>query len=64
MMNKARSMKIRSMVPFLFLTLAFFLVGCSPEVGSDAWCKEMKDADKTDWSGNDIAAFAKSCVFK
>ena len=64
MMSQIRSMKACSMVSFLFLVLAVFLAACSPEVGSDAWCKKMKETDKAEWSGSDAAAFAKNCVFK
>lgn len=46
------------------LGLAFLLSGCSPEVGSDAWCTKMKEKPKGDWSTNEVADYAKSCVFK
>ena len=38
------------------------LAGRAPEVGSEAWCKEMKAKPKGEWTGNDAAEFAKSCV--
>ena len=37
---------------------------CAPEVGSDAWCEDMADKPKGDWSTNEALAFAESCVFK
>jgi len=40
------------------------LTACAPEVGSDAWCAEMKEKPKADWTTNQTADFAKSCVFK
>jgi hypothetical protein len=40
------------------------LTGCAPEVGSERWCKKMRDVPKSDWSTNDATAYAKSCVFK
>lgn len=44
----------------------FMIVGtvsaCSPEVGSDEWCADMKEKPKGDWSGNEAADFAKHCV--
>ena len=46
--------------------LAFGMVGlsaCSPEVGSKEWCEDMKEKPKGDWSANEAAEFAKSCVF-
>lgn len=52
----------------LFLVLlalsAIALSACAPEVGSDAWCKDMKEKPKGDWSANEAADFAKHCVFK
>lgn len=41
-----------------------FLAGCSPEVGSDAWCADMKEKPKGDWTANEAADFAKSCLLK
>ena len=38
--------------------------GCSPEVGSDAWCEKMKETPKGDWSANDASTYAKNCILK
>ena len=38
--------------------------GCAPEVGSDAWCKQMDETPKGDWSLNDTGEYAKSCIFR
>jgi hypothetical protein len=38
--------------------------GCAPEVGSEAWCKQLADKDKGDWSVNEAADYAKHCLFK
>lgn len=47
------------------LAVAFLLLtACAPEVGSDAWCADMKEKPKADWTANQTADFAKSCVFK
>ncbi|MEJ2444074.1 MAG: DUF3012 domain-containing protein [Exilibacterium sp.] len=40
------------------------LCGCSPKVGSEAWCEDMKEKPKGDWSTNEATDFAKHCVFK
>ena len=40
------------------------LTACSPEVGSEAWCKKMDETPKGDWSANMAADYAKHCVFK
>lgn len=47
-----------------WLLLICMAAGCAPKVGSDAWCKEMADKPKADWSANDASAFAKHCIFK
>lgn len=46
------------------LFAAVGLSACSPEVGSAEWCDEIKEKDKGDWSANEAAEFAKSCLFK
>jgi len=48
------------------LVLAFTagLSACAPEVGSEAWCKQMKDKPSGDWTANEAADYAKHCVFK
>ncbi len=46
------------------IVLIAVLAGCSPEVGSDAWCEEMAEKDAGDWTANEAADFARSCVFK
>jgi uncharacterized lipoprotein len=53
-------------ITFTLLTAAFVLTlsACSPEVGSDQWCSDMKAKPKADWTANQTADFAKNCVFK
>ncbi len=46
------------------LLLAFTVAGCEPEVGSDAWCEDMVEKSKGDWTANEAMAFAEHCVFK
>ena len=40
------------------------LCGCEAEVGSDAWCENMVEKDKGDWTTNEATEFARNCVFK
>ena len=44
--------------------LVFVLAACAPEVGSDAWCEDMKEKPKGEWTANEAADFTKHCVFK
>ena len=39
-----------------------WLVACSPEVGSEKWCDNMKAKPKGDWTANEAADFAKHCL--
>ena len=54
----------KTLVFLLMLVLVSVLAACAPEVGSDAWCEDMVETPKGDWSANDATEFAKSCVFK
>ena len=40
-----------------------FLFGCAPEVGSEQWCKNMKEKDKGDWTMSETKDYAKHCIF-
>jgi len=44
--------------------LCISVTGCSPEVGSEAWCADLKEKPKGEWSANEAAEFTKSCIFK
>lgn len=46
------------------LAAAGFLGACSPEVGSDKWCSNMKEKPKGDWTAHEAGDFAKHCLFK
>ena len=50
----------------VFIVLSMFVVvaGCSPEVGSDEWCADMKDKPKKEWSASEAANYTKHCIFR
>ena len=48
---------------FLFLTFQVMLTACAPEVGSEAWCTQMKEKPKGDWTVNEATDFTKHCLF-
>ncbi len=48
----------------LIATLITALGGCSPQVGSQAWCQKMEDTPGGDWSGNQVRDYAQHCLFK
>ena len=34
----------------------------SPEVGSRAWCEQMDEKPKGDWTANEAADYARHCL--
>ena len=47
----------------LFVLLLLPLAACSPEVGSDAWCADMKEKPRGEWTVNETGSYAKHCIF-
>lgn len=39
------------------------LAACAPVVGSEAWCEQMKEKPKGEWTANEAGDFAKHCLF-
>ena len=62
-MNPTRA-KFLPLTTITTLLLATLLAACEPEVGSDKWCENMVEKPKGDWTANEAAEFAKSCIFK
>ncbi len=48
----------------VFGAVAVLLAACSPEVGGDERCNDMKEKATGDWTANEAADFAKHCVLK
>jgi hypothetical protein len=46
------------------LSLFGLLIGCSPEVGSEEWCKDMKEKPKKEWTASEAADYTKHCILK
>ena len=46
----------------LLASLLLVLAACAPEVGSDAWCKNMEEKPKGDWSANEAIDYAGNCL--
>ena len=40
------------------------MTACSPEVGSEKWCKKMEEKSAADWTAREAKDYAKHCVFK
>lgn len=44
--------------------LITLLGACSPEVGTEAWCKAMDKKDKGDWTMKEASDYAKHCIIR
>jgi len=40
------------------------LNACAPEIGSKAWCQQIKEKPKSDLTANEAVDYAKHCIFK
>ena len=47
----------------LLSSFAFMATACAPEVGSEAWCQQMKEKPKGDWTATETTDYAKHCIF-
>lgn len=49
---------------FFTLAMAGVLVACDsrPEIGSDAWCDNLKTKPKSEWTLDDTGNYTKFCV--
>ena len=45
------------------ITCCLLVSACAPEVGSKAWCEDMDEKPKGDWTSNEAADYAKHCIF-
>jgi hypothetical protein len=48
----------------VLITACWLLSACSPDVGSEKWCKNLKEKPKGDWTANEAKDYAKNCIFK
>lgn len=48
----------------LLACIALLLSACTPEVGSEAWCKSLAEKPKGDWGANEVTDYAKHCLLK
>ena len=49
--------------PHLLLCIVGLMTGaCSAEIGSEAWCKEMREKPKEEWLAEEISPYFSSCI--
>ncbi|MDG4718979.1 MULTISPECIES: DUF3012 domain-containing protein [Thalassospira] len=61
MLSKKFARKAAGIVSVLMIAGA--VSACSPEVGSEEWCADLKEKPKGDWTANEAADFTKHCLF-
>lgn len=44
------------------ILFSLLLAACTPEVGSEAWCEDLKNKPKGDWTANEAGDFARHCL--
>lgn len=44
------------------LFIGVLLSGCSPTIGSEEWCADLKEKAKADWTATEAKDFAKHCI--
>ncbi len=47
----------------LVLLTVFLATACAPEVGSEDWCKQLKEKPKGDWTATEAKDYTKHCIF-
>ncbi len=58
-------MKVSDIARIMVVAATLIVVAaCSPEVGSDEWCNDMKEKEKGEWTVNEAKDFAKHCIIK
>lgn len=43
--------------------LAMLIAACSPEIGSEAWCEDLKAKPRGEWTIKEVGDYTKHCVF-
>ena len=52
---------MKKIIILFFATLT--LTACSPKIGSEDWCSDMKEKDKGDWTATEAKDYTKHCLF-
>ena len=47
----------------LALFTLFLTTACSPEIGSEDWCKQLQEKPKGDWTVTEAKDYTKHCIF-
>lgn len=44
--------------------MVFLLSACSPTIGSEKWCNQLKEKAKGEWSANEAVQFTQNCILR
>lgn len=62
--QRDRTMNLFKGFSLCFFCLIAIVIGCSPEVGSDKWCEDMKEKPKGDWTASEASDYVKHCIIR
>ncbi len=48
----------------LLLSISSMNLSCSPELGSEKWCIQLKEKPRGEWTVNEVGDYTKHCLFK
>ncbi|NIN35260.1 MAG: DUF3012 domain-containing protein [Gammaproteobacteria bacterium] len=48
----------------IYIVIMLLLIGCSPEVGTEAWCNDLSEKPKGEWTSNEAADYTRHCLFR
>ena len=58
-------MTISGLARFVGLAaVAALIAACTPAIGSEEWCNDLKQKPKGEWSVSEAADFAKHCLLR
>jgi hypothetical protein len=61
--DRTMHLLVKARLLFFFCLIVMF-AGCSPEVGSEEWCEDMKEKPKGEWTANEAADYTKHCIIR
>ena len=44
------------------LAVLFFAAACAPKLGSDAWCNNLMDKPRGEWTAEEVKGVANHCI--
>ncbi|WP_279147136.1 DUF3012 domain-containing protein [Photobacterium carnosum] len=48
----------------ILISTVFLLSACTPTVGSEKWCQQLKEKTKGEWSANEAVEFTQNCIIR